>query len=118
MPFAFASLPVENSLSGFSTGLLYSYIAFNRTRSPQELDKVILGVLEFYMGPHAHQALSDYPGTTRLTSDLGCGLQIIADTICMLETLFGVKFEAADISHIQTLDDLRQLVAHRVFAAA
>lgn len=118
MPLVFASLPVENPLDGFSTGLVYSYIAFNRTREVQALDEVVFGVLEFYMGKSASHRLRDLPGSTRLTRDVGCGLQTIEDTLCMLEMLFGVEFSAAEIAQVHTLEDLRQLVAGRVATAS
>ena len=114
MPLASASFPVEDPLEGFSTKLVYSYIGFNRTRDSQELHNVILGVLEFYMGSASDRTLHVLPGTTRLNHDLGCDLQTVADTICMLEMLFGVEFDAADIARVTTLDDLQELVAGRV----
>jgi len=118
MPLAFTHLPAEDTLRGFSTALVYSYIAFNRTRDPHELDKVVLGVLEFYMGATASQALHGAPGGARLTRELGCKVETIADTICLIEKLFGVQFDAAEIAQLQTLDDLRQLVAGRVRRAS
>jgi len=70
--------------------------------------------LEFYMGKSAAHRLRDLPGTTRLTREVGCGLQTVEDTLCMLEMLFGVEFDAAEVAQVHTLDDLRQLVAGRV----
>jgi hypothetical protein len=109
MLFAPAIPSVAGQTDGFSTALVYSYIAFNRKRTPGDLDGVVHEVLQYYLGNAPVRPWSELPGSTRLRRDLGCGVQTVADSIGMIEQLFSVSFSSADIAGVETLDDLRRL---------
>jgi acyl carrier protein len=77
----------------------------------------VLGILNFYLAAKPASPLEEMAGTTRLVEDLGCDSLTMMDTVFMVETVFDLKLEDADLAKLVTIDDLRELLRRRVSAA-
>jgi acyl carrier protein len=99
---------IRESLVGFPPHVTDAYKAFAENGDPAALDVVVLGVLHFYLAKKPAESLDSLPGTTRLVEDLGCDSLTMMDTVFMVEALFEIKLDDAELAKISTLDDLRQ----------
>ncbi len=98
----------QESLVGFPSSVTDAYLAFAESGDLGKLDVVVLGVLYFYLAKKPKQTLAELPGTTRLVDDLGCDSLTMMDTVFMVESLFDIKIDDAELAQIATLDDLRE----------
>ncbi len=98
----------DESLVGFPPRIITAYHAFAETGDQASLDVVVLGVLHFYLAKKPKESLDTFPGTTRLVEDLGCDSLTMMDTVFMVESLFDIKLDDAELPRILTLDDLRK----------
>jgi acyl carrier protein len=97
----------EESLVGFPTRIITAFHDFAQHGDPKDLDVVVLGVLHFYLAKKPVETLDALPGTTRLIEDLGCDSLTMMDTVFMVESLFDISLNDAELARIATLDDLR-----------
>lgn len=95
------------SLVGFPPRVVNAFLAFAENGDPVNLDVVVLGVVYFYLAKKPPTSLEALPGTTRLVEDLGCDSLAMLDTVFMVESLFDIKLDDAELARISTLDDLR-----------
>ena len=100
----------KESLNGFPPEVISAYLCFAEKGDPEAFDKVVLGVLCFYLVKKPGQPLTSFPGGTNLVADLGCDSLTMMDTVFMVESLFDVKLEDSELPKLQTLDDLRNYV--------
>jgi 3-hydroxyacyl-[acyl-carrier-protein] dehydratase len=89
-------------------------LTFADTGDSAALDKVVLGVLQFYLAKKPKESLDVLPGTTRLVDDLGCDSLTMMDMVFMVESLFDIKIDDAELMQIATLDDLRDRLRRHV----
>ncbi len=98
---------VRESFGGFPEDVKSAYLDFAERGDLPALDTVVLGVLQFYLAKKPGEPLASLPGATRLVDDLGCDSLTMMDMVFLMEGLFDVKINDADLSKIVTLDDLR-----------
>ncbi len=108
---------IRESLVGFPPPVTAAYRAFAENGDPASLDVVVLGVLHFYLAKKPAEPLDSLPGTTRLIEDLGCDSLTMMDTVFMVEALFEIKLDDAELTKIVTLDDLRRHLRQLVGSA-
>ena len=113
-----AQTRIKDSLVGFPPRVTSAYLAFAEHGDPANLDIVVLGVLQFYLAKKPPGSLEDMPGTTRLIEDLGCDSLTMMDTVFMVETLFDIKLDDAELTKLVTLDDLRAHLRRNVQGSA
>ncbi len=101
---------VRESFVGFPSRVTAAYLAFAESGDLPSLDVVVLGVLQFYLPKKPAAPLDSLPGTTRLVDDLGCDSLTLVDIVFMVEGVFDIKLDDAELARILTLDDLRALV--------
>lgn len=111
---ALAEKRAQESLVGFPASIHEAYRAFAATGDLRSLDTVVLGVLHFYMARKPAGTLDALPGTTKLADDLGCDSLTMMDTVFMVESLFDIKIDDAELVQIVTLDDLRAKLRQHV----
>ena len=98
---------IRETLVGFPPRVISAYHTFAEGGDAANLDIVVLGVLHFYLAKKPAEPLDALPGTTRLVEDLGCDSLTMMDTIFMVETLFKVRIDDAELIQLTTLDELR-----------
>ncbi len=103
----------KQSLVGFPPHVVEAYLHF-ADGNVAALDTVVLGVLQFYLAKKPATDLRNLPGTTRLIDDLGCDSLTMMDMVFMVESLFEIKIDDAELPQIVTLDDLRQRLREHV----
>lgn len=111
---AVAQTRADESLVGFPPHVVQAYLAFASNGDPVNLDVVVLGVLQFYLATKPKSPLESLPGTTRLVEDLGCDSLSMMDMVFMVESLFDIKIDDAELAKISTLDDLRAQIRRHV----
>jgi acyl carrier protein len=104
---------IKESLVGFPKEVTEAYLVFASKADMESLDKVVTGILQFYLAKAPKSALSEMPGTTRLREDLGMDSLTMMDTVFLVEGLFSIKLEDDELVKLSTLDDLRQLIHSR-----
>ncbi len=97
----------RESFAGFHEQVPSAYLAFAETGDLPSLDAVVLGVLQFYLPKKPAEPIDSLPGSTRLVDDLGCDSLTMMDVVFMVESLFDIKVDDAELPRIVTLDDLR-----------
>jgi len=102
-----AQLSANEKLTGFPPAVAESYLAFAESGDVSRLDRVVLGVLQFYLAKPPQQPLVELPGSTRLVEDLGCDSLTMVDTLFLAESLFNIKLADDELARVSTLDDLR-----------
>ena len=107
IPPAEAQLNADEKLNGFPPAVAESYLAFAESGDVSCLDRVVLGVLQFYLAKPPAQPLVELPGATRLVEDLGCDSLTMVDTLFLAESLFNIKLADDELARVATLDDLR-----------
>lgn len=108
----------DESLVGFPPRIITAYHSFAENGDPTNLDVVVLGVLHFYLAKKPKESLDTFPGTTRLVEDLGCDSLTMMDTVFMVESLFDIKLDDAELAKISTLDDLRKYLRQQTGSSA
>jgi 3-hydroxyacyl-[acyl-carrier-protein] dehydratase len=108
-----AASRAKQSLDGFPPHVVDAYLKFAEGNA-EALDTVVLGVLHFYLAKKPATDLRDMPGTTRLIDDLGCDSLTMMDMVFMVESLFDIKIDDAELTKIVTLDDLRRRLRDHV----
>ena len=108
----------RESFAGFPGQVPSAYLAFAEKGDLPSLDAVVLGVLQFYLPKKPAERLDSLPGSTRLVDDLGCDSLTIMDVVFMVEGLFNVKVDNAELLRIVTLDDLRSHLRRLIGAPA
>ena len=98
---------IRETLVGFPPRVISAYHTFVEGGDASNLDIAVLGVLHFYLAKKPDEPLDALPGTTRLVEDLGCDSLTMMDTIFMVETLFKVRIDDAELIQLTTLDELR-----------
>lgn len=96
-----------DQLAGFPAPVKESYLTYIGTGDLACLDKVMLGVIEFYLAQPPEQPLVEMPGSTRLMEDLGVDSLTMVDTMFMAESLFAMKLTDEELARVTTLDELR-----------
>jgi len=104
----------NESLVGFPSRIIESYLAYAKSGDVASLDVVVLGVLQFYLAKKPKESLDALPGTTRLIEDLGCDSLTMMDTIFMVESLLDIKIDDTELARMTTLDELRGYVRRQV----
>ena len=105
---------IKESLVGFPKEVMEAYLAFATKADMESLDKVVTGILQFYLAKAPKTALSDMAGPTCLREDLGMDSLTMMDTVFLVEGLFSIKLEDEELAKLSTLDDLRQLIHSRL----
>lgn len=111
---ALAENRAKESLVGFPPRVVGAYLEFASTGKLDDLDVVVLGVLHFYLAKKPAVSLETLPGTTKLMDDLGCDSLTMMDMVFMVESLFDIKVDDAELAKIVTLDDLRARLRQHV----
>lgn len=109
---------VKESLVGFPKETTDAYLMFASKVDPESLDKVVIGILQFYLAKAPKVPLAEMPGTTRLREDLGMDSLTMMDTVFLVEGILSIKLEDDDLVKLTTLDDLRHLIRSRFPALA
>ncbi len=104
---------IEESLVGFPQEITEAYLTFATKADLACLDKVVIGILQFYLAKAPKVPLAEMPGTTRLREDLGMDSLTMMDTVFMVEGLLSIKLEDKDLVELVTLDNLRRLIRSR-----
>jgi acyl carrier protein len=104
----------QENLTGFPLPVTESYLAFAETGNVEQLDRAVLGILDFYLAQRPAGPLTDLPGTTRLREDLGVDSLTMIDVLFQAEGLFDMKLADDELRAITTLDELRALFRQRL----
>jgi acyl carrier protein len=110
---------VRQVLAGYPAATVSAAVDFARTRSPEVLDQVVLGVLAFHLPRSANQGsdLAGKPGTTQLVAELSVDSLSMVEMSFLLTDLLGVTLSEEDMRKITTIDDLTGTVRRYVFQA-
>jgi acyl carrier protein len=110
------SAAARELLKGYPAATVEAAVEFSRSRSPQALDRLVLGVVAFHL-PRRNDRdldLSKLGGSTRLVEDLAIDSLAIVEINFLLTDLLGVHLEEEELRRLVTLDDLRRLLARHL----
>jgi acyl carrier protein len=119
---ASSSDPLERArtiLAGYPAHTREAAEAFVQSRSPEALDRLVLGVLTYHLPPDpARPALETLPGSTPLVAELGLDSLTVVEMTFVLEDVLAIKIADDELRMLNTLDELRQLLRTRLGVAS
>ena len=105
---------LQELLRGFPEATIRAVSEFRRTASQTAFDEAFAGVIEHHLQQPAPMPVSQLPGTTSLSDDLGLDSLTMVEMAFLFEDLFSTKLPHEDYVKVNTLDDLRRLLLDRL----
>ncbi len=94
-------------LPGYPDAVLRAYAGYYRDKRPEDLDKVVFGLIAFLLPEAAERSLHELPDSTDLRADLGIDSITIAEVVFIIEDLFDLKIDNDTLMSLQSTGDLK-----------
>jgi hypothetical protein len=112
------SLPVNPAdkareiLAGYPSTTVEAAVEFATTRSPEALDRLVLGVIAFHLPRHEDRKrdLGLLGGDTKLVADLSFDSLAVVEVNFLFADLLGVNLSDEELHSLVTLNDIRFLI--------
>lgn len=103
-------LPSEaaEKLAGYPAEILDSYASFYERRDPEDLNKVIFGLVAFLLPEPPATPIQSMPDSTDLRNDLDMDSITIAEVVFIIEDLFDLSIKNETLVELETIGALKR----------
>jgi acyl carrier protein len=109
---------LQEALKRCSPATITAACEFRRTRRPEHLTPVIVGVIERYVERELRPKLKTPDDNLRLVEDLGIDSLTMMEIVLLAEDALRISVSNEELCHLKTLGDVRQFIATKVGATA
>lgn len=96
----------REALRGFPEAAMGAVERWFQCPSPENLERAVRRLLEFYLPRGSRRSLDEVPGSVRLREDLGIDSLSLAEALFKWDEVFGVPIETHEAAAVRTLDEL------------
>ena len=104
---------LRESLKRCSPATFEAACEFRRTRHPEFLSPVIIGVIERYVERELRPKLQSNSDGLRLVEDLGIDSLTMIEIVVLAEDVIGISINSEELTQLRTLGDVRKFVAEK-----
>lgn len=92
----------------------YAACKFRQSRAPQDLQRVVLGVVERFVERDLRSKLHPPEPTLRLQEDLGLDSLTMMEIVMLAEEALNIEVSNHELTQLKTLGDIQAFVAAKV----
>lgn len=82
-------------------------IDFHRSRDPELVPTIVLGILERFVEPEVRPVIREGKDTVRLLDDLGIDSLLMVEIVILVEETLGLTIQNEELRNIRTIGDLK-----------
>jgi 3-hydroxyacyl-[acyl-carrier-protein] dehydratase len=105
---------LREALKRCPPGTFEAACEFRRTRRPEFLDPVIVGVIGRYVERDLRPKLQSAPDDLRLVEDLAIDSLTMIEIVVLTEDVLHVSIDNEELVKLRTLGDVRKFIASKV----
>jgi 3-hydroxyacyl-[acyl-carrier-protein] dehydratase len=105
---------IASALKRCSEQTVEAAIRFQETRDPEDVTKVVYGVLERELPEESAGRLAGVPGSSRLVEDIGMDSLGLMEAVMSVEEVLGITIDNSELRKIATLDDLNAFIREKL----
>ena len=105
---------LRESLKRCSPATVEAAVAFRKTREPEHLPQIIIGVIERFVEPDLRPKLKEAPDDLRLMEDAGIDSLTMMEIVLLVEDVLQMQINNEDLRNLRTIGDIKGFIDCRV----
>lgn len=119
-PAASAAVPssedahLRDLLKRCSAATVEAAVQYRRSKDPNHIPAIVLGVVERFLDPAAAQKLKEPDDDLRVMEDLGLDSLTLMEAVIMIEEVIQISINNDELRNLRTIGDIRVFIDHKV----
>ena len=89
-------------------------LEFNRTRDPDLVPAIVMGIIERFVEPDVRPVLREENDGTRLLEDLGIDSLLMVEIVILVEETLGIHIENEELRNLRTVGDIKSYLDAKI----
>lgn len=98
---------IRDSLKRCSEQTIEAAIAFHKTREPDLVPTIVLGIIERFIEPDVRPVIREGDDSTRLLDDLGIDSLLMVEIVILIEETLDIQIENEELRSLRSMGDIK-----------
>ncbi|NBD39184.1 MAG: FabA-like domain protein [Verrucomicrobia bacterium] len=98
---------IRESLKRCSEQTIEAAIAFHKTREPDLVPTIVLGIIERFIEPDVRPVIREGDDSTRLLEDLGIDSLLMVEIVILIEETLDIQIENEELRSLRSMGDIK-----------